>query len=556
MHAWIDQYCPNTALALTEYNWGNDDTTTGAIAQAEVLAIFARDGVDMAARWVAPAPHTLVENAYSLFLNYDNAGSRVSGNSVAAASSAVDLIGAYAFDMPGQRTMVLLTNKDVATHDVTLTFNTTRTGTWRRFGFDGSNNLSQIGSNGSINGTSLTVSAMPPMSASLVEVAGTATATVPGAPTNATATAGDAQATVTFIAPASNGGSAITGYTVTSIPAGGSDSNAGTSGLSHAITGLTNGTAYTFTVTATNAVGTGPASAASNSVTPAAVPGVLNLNQHGLTGPWYDPSTSGQGLLIETYPDFNGVSGQVYFAAGWYTYDVTAAGGQRWYTLQSQAPIAGSAASVPMNIYATTGGNFNAPPTTKAVQVGTAVLNFADCMHGALQYAFTDGSGRSGTIPLSRVDSNVTCSGSGDKGSPGHYLLSGAWSDSTHATSGQGLLIGVNPQLNLFFAAWYTYAPNGSATGGGASQRWYTFQDMAFAPGAVSKTGIAIYEPTGGVFNSGKNGTGPQVGTATIIFQSCAAATLSYSFTGGSNAGKSGSVALGRVVGAPAGCSL
>ena len=79
-------------------------------------------------------------------------------------------------------------------------------------------------------------------------------ATVPGAPTVGTATAGNAQATVTFTAPASNGGSPITGYTVTSAP-GGLTGTGTTSPIT--VTGLTNGTAYTFTVKATNAIGTG-----------------------------------------------------------------------------------------------------------------------------------------------------------------------------------------------------------------------------------------------------------------------------------------------------------
>jgi len=72
-------------------------------------------------------------------------------------------------------------------------------------------------------------------------------------------------------------GSTVTGYTVTSNPAGGVDSNAGSSSLSHIITGLTNGTSYTFTAVATNSFGNSPASAPSNAVIPSAtaIPGLV-----------------------------------------------------------------------------------------------------------------------------------------------------------------------------------------------------------------------------------------------------------------------------------------
>jgi len=96
------------------------------------------------------------------------------------------------------------------------------------------------------------------------------TATVPDAPTIGTATAGDTEATVDFTAPTNDGGATITSYTATSLPGSitGTLTQAGSGTIT--ITGLTNGTAYTFTVTATNAIGTGVASAASNSVTPTA----------------------------------------------------------------------------------------------------------------------------------------------------------------------------------------------------------------------------------------------------------------------------------------------
>ena len=93
----------------------------------------------------------------------------------------------------------------------------------------------------------------------------TTDATAPGAPTIGTATkTGTSTATVAFLAPSSNGGSTITGYTVTSLPSG---VTATGNSSPIALTGLTSATAYTFTVTATNSIGTSSPSQASNSIT-------------------------------------------------------------------------------------------------------------------------------------------------------------------------------------------------------------------------------------------------------------------------------------------------
>ncbi len=92
---------------------------------------------------------------------------------------------------------------------------------------------------------------------------------VPDAPTGVLAARDDTRAPISWTAPADNG-SPITGYTVTSSPEGKTCTTTGA--VSCTVTGLTNGQAYTFTATATNAIGTGPASGASNSVTPAGLP--------------------------------------------------------------------------------------------------------------------------------------------------------------------------------------------------------------------------------------------------------------------------------------------
>lgn len=91
--------------------------------------------------------------------------------------------------------------------------------------------------------------------------------TVPGPPLTVTAIAALNSASVFWTAPASNGGTGITGYTVTSAP--GAQTCTTTGALTCKVNGLTNGTPYTFTVRATNAVGLGAISDPSNSVTPA-----------------------------------------------------------------------------------------------------------------------------------------------------------------------------------------------------------------------------------------------------------------------------------------------
>jgi murein DD-endopeptidase MepM/ murein hydrolase activator NlpD len=91
---------------------------------------------------------------------------------------------------------------------------------------------------------------------------------LPSAPTNVLAGAGNASATVNWTAPAFNGGTPINTYTITASPGGITANAAGTS-TAATIVGLTNGTAYTFTVTAVNSVGAS-VSAPSNAVTPSA----------------------------------------------------------------------------------------------------------------------------------------------------------------------------------------------------------------------------------------------------------------------------------------------
>ncbi|WP_341281152.1 S-layer homology domain-containing protein [Paenibacillus sp. FSL H8-0537] len=119
--------------------------------------------------------------------------------------------------------------------------------------------------------------------------------TIPEAPTNVSAVAGNGQAVVTFTPPTDNGGSAITGYEVTASP-GNISIIGGVSPIT--LTGLTNGTSYTFTVKAINATGRGSASAESNAVIPAASNTPSQPSAPSTSGTPNTPNTPNNGVNI------------------------------------------------------------------------------------------------------------------------------------------------------------------------------------------------------------------------------------------------------------------
>ena len=169
MKEWIAAELPGTKLAITEYSWGNDDGLSSALAQVEALGIFAREGVDIATRWVAPAAGSRVEDAFRLWLDYDGAGARAAGSNVRAASDTPDAVSGYAVEAPGGALRIVLVNRDTVQRPVTVSLAGGGMRSVRLFGFDGASRLGSLGST-AFAGGSLSLD-LPPRSARLLEVA-------------------------------------------------------------------------------------------------------------------------------------------------------------------------------------------------------------------------------------------------------------------------------------------------------------------------------------------------------------------------------------------------
>ncbi|HUK81702.1 MAG TPA: glycoside hydrolase family 44 protein [Verrucomicrobiae bacterium] len=104
----IAQHYPGTKLAITEYNWGAENTVPGMLALVDVLGIFGRENLYMAAYWTAPPSTTPAYNAFKLYRNYDGHHARFGDVSVLADAGDPNLLTAYASKDPDTGDLLLV----------------------------------------------------------------------------------------------------------------------------------------------------------------------------------------------------------------------------------------------------------------------------------------------------------------------------------------------------------------------------------------------------------------------------------------------------------------
>src|SRR5258708_6896029 len=97
LRSWADTYYyPGTPIGITEYNWGAESHINGATTQGDILGIFGREGLDLAARWTTPDATTPTYKAMKIYRNYDGNKSTFGDVSVKAAGPNPDNLSVFA----------------------------------------------------------------------------------------------------------------------------------------------------------------------------------------------------------------------------------------------------------------------------------------------------------------------------------------------------------------------------------------------------------------------------------------------------------------------------
>lgn len=121
MRRLVDENYPGTKLAITEYNWGALGHINGAVAQADVLGIFGREGLDLATLWAPPGASDPGAHAFRMYRNYDGAGASFGDTSVRAASADQGRLAVYAAERSSDKALTLMIVNKSLTDDLTST---------------------------------------------------------------------------------------------------------------------------------------------------------------------------------------------------------------------------------------------------------------------------------------------------------------------------------------------------------------------------------------------------------------------------------------------------
>ena len=125
MKGWVASYYPGTKTGITEYNWGAEGYINGATAQADILGIFGREGLDLATRWTAVATSNVVHKAMKMYRNYDGNKSTFGDTSVAATVPNPDNVSTFAAvrSSDGALTVMVVNKQITASATASITIN-------------------------------------------------------------------------------------------------------------------------------------------------------------------------------------------------------------------------------------------------------------------------------------------------------------------------------------------------------------------------------------------------------------------------------------------------
>jgi outer membrane protein assembly factor BamB len=273
----------------------------------------------------------------------------------------------------------------------------------------------------------------------------------------------------------------------------------------------------------------------------------IGLAQIGLSGAWYTPQISGQGLFFEYFPQ-----NKLLFAP-WFTFsvpNVSSSGAPldsdnvadlRWYSLSGI--IEPGAKVAQLEIRRNIAGVFNSAPITESTVVGSATLRAQDCNRATLEFEFisSEAQGKYGVLPLDRLTGgSAPCLLSNGQVLPGRDARparggfdgrqSGSWFQPQ--TAGQGLMMTVQPATatapGFFFGGWFTYdagTPNDPT-----SQHWLTLSGEIPVNAQVGVVPVTIYRTLGGQLAAVPTQNNAILGQGTVTFSGCANAVLRYQF--------------------------